>query len=499
MSTTTHHGAAVHGADRAARAVPRAAEAGRHRADALLGPLLPLLVPWLATRRRHQGTTMSTPRPVTATVIGGDSRPDLVVAVVETASGDRCPLLLGLRRDLPGRLEPAAIGTVPNGPWAGRHLYDGTADPALMGVLLRALAARRAGPLRLEAAGPHPLPVGLIPRPPADGGQGGAVVYGDRLRLRLYRDPRPGPHPEVELLRALTDRACPRTPRLYGSLHLDGLLLGVIEEHLPAAEDGWRQAVAHARDHILGTADTGRTGCFTSRAQALGQAVAELHDALGTAFPRQRMSPEETAADAARMKRRLAAATAAVPQLARHRSRLTALFDEYGGPAARGCPVLAQRVHGDLHLGRALYTGDGWRLVGLADEADPPAGPPRPQPVLRDVAGVLRSFDHAARAALLSVSAEVEAKTEAEAEADTGPGRQLSRLRRASAWALRNRRAFCAGYTAAGGEDPSCRTVQLTAFEADRALSEAVHEARHRPHGLPVPLAEVHRLAGRVR
>ncbi|HZF90724.1 maltokinase N-terminal cap-like domain-containing protein [Streptomyces sp.] len=494
----TRPGATVDGARRPARATPRAAEPGHHRAETLLRPLLPILTPWLATRRWYQGTTMSALRPAGVTVIGGEGRPDLLVAVVETGSGTAYQLLLGVRGELPRRLEPAAIGTVPYGPWAGQRLYDAVADPALMGALLRALAGRRAGPLRLDPAGRHPLPVGLVPRPLAVDQSNSAVVYGDRLLLKLYRRPEPGPHPEVEALRALTGQNCPRTPRLHGSLHLDGLTLGLVEEYLPGAEDGWQRAVAHARDHLAGSADpdtgpdTGPAGGFTPDAQALGQAVAETHGALARAFPRVRLSAEDVAADAARMKRRLTAAVAEVPQLARHRSRLAALFDEYGRLGARGCPVLAQRVHGDLHLGQALYADGDWHLVDFEGEpATPAAERALPQPVLRDVAGMLRSFDYAARAALLSPAPE-----NGPAEADTGPGRQLSRLRRAGAWALRNRRAFCAGYAAGGGEDPACRAAQLTAFEADRAVYEAVYEARHRPHWLPVPLAAVHRLAG---
>ncbi|MDV7219267.1 hypothetical protein R5A26_25340, partial [Streptomyces prunicolor] len=73
------------------------------------------------------------------------------------------------------------------------------------------------------------------------------------------------------------------------------------------------------------------------------------------------------------------------------------------------------------------------------------------------------------------------------------------RRRRASAWAVRNRRAFIEGYAAAGREDPNCRPVVLRAFEADKAVYEAVYESRLRPDRLPIPLAAVHRLANTSR
>ncbi|MFF9239784.1 hypothetical protein ACF1AL_13245 [Streptomyces sp. NPDC014801] len=464
-------------------------------ADAVLGPLLPLLTPWLAERRWYEGTRVDRLLPCTATVVR-EGAGALVVAVVTAhgptapAAGTRYQLLLGVRPDLPERLAPHTLGTVPHGPWAGEQVYDALADPALTGMLLRALAADRAPGLRLERAGRYPLPVGLVPRLLTGEQSNSAVAYGDRLLLKLYRRPEPGPHTESEVLRALTAQDCPRTPRLYGSLHLtdpdgESLTLGLIEEFVPGAEDGWTSAVRSARDHLPDTDGTG--GAFTARVRTLGQAVAEVHQALARAFPRGRLSAAEIAEDAARMKRRLADAVREVPQLGRHQTRLTAVFDAYGRLAGRGCPVLAQRTHGDLHLGQALYTPGGWHIVDFEGEPATPAGERvLPQPVLRDVAGVLRSFDYAARTAL-------------DALGDAAnPAEQARRRRRADAWALRNRRAFCAGYTAAGGEDPSCRTEQLTAFEAERAVYEAVYEARHRPHWLPVPLAAVHRLAGAV-
>jgi predicted trehalose synthase len=71
----------------------------------------------------------------------------------------------------------------------------------------------------------------------------------------------------------------------------------------------------------------------------------------------------------------------------------------------------------------------------------------------------------------------------------TGEARELG-----AAWTLRTRRAFCAGYAAAGGADPACHPVALRAFEADKAVYEAVYEAHHRPGRLPIPLAALQRL-----
>ncbi|CAM5615151.1 hypothetical protein SXANM310S_01997 [Streptomyces xanthochromogenes] len=465
----------------------------------VLAPLLPALEPWLVTRRWFAGGggPLAELAPLAVTVVREQS-PALVHAVLRarhTGGAERLyQLLLGLRPDLPARLAPSAIAEVADGPWRGWTLYEAVEDPALLGVLLRTLAVRGgSGGPRLARTSSLPLPVGLVPRALTAEQSNSTVAYGDRLLLKLYRRPEPGPHTEIDTLRALTEQRCARTPRLHGALHTDapggeGLVLGLVEDFLPAESDGWQSAVRHAADCVEGSCRTvPATGGFTAHARTLGQAVAEVHTALAEAFPKSLVGPGEVADDAARMHRRLKEAIEEVPALARYRAALGALYDDYAAMAARGCPLLVQRTHGDLHLGQVLRTADGWRVIDFEGQpATPGAERARPQSALRDVASMLRSFDYAARTALADVLERAD---------DTGPGPRMRRTRRAQAWALRNRRAFCDGYRDAGGADPYCRPVPLRAFEADKAVYEAVYEARHRPALLPVPLAAVHRLA----
>jgi maltokinase len=86
---------------------------------------------------------------------------------------------------------------------------------------------------------------------------------------------------------------------------------------------------------------------------------------------------------------------------------------------------------------------------------------------VRDVAGMLRSFDYAART-----------------HRPWNPD-----------WAELCRTAYCEGYAEAGGDDPRAEAELLRAYETDKAVYEVVYEARHRPDWLPVPMAAIDRLA----
>jgi maltokinase len=198
---------------------------------------------------------------------------------------------------------------------------------------------------------------------------------------------------------------------------------------------------------------------------------------MAAVLPTEPADTDWYAGVAAQMAERLQAATEVVPQLAEHAEGLRAL---YAAVADNREPVVRQRVHGDLHLGQVLRTATGWIVLDFEGE------PARPLEVrreldsrLRDVAGMLRSFDYAARHMLVEQ-----------------PG-DPQRAYRAQEWAERNRTAFCTGYSNAGGPAPCGESPLLRAFEADKAVYECVYEARNRPHWLMIPLNSLVRLSSR--
>jgi len=133
-----------------------------------------------------------------------------------------------------------------------------------------------------------------------------------------------------------------------------------------------------------------------------------------------------------------------------------------------------QRIHGDYHLGQVLEVPDrGWVLVDFEGEPlRPLAERTLPDLALRDVAGMLRSFDYVA-----------------------GSWEQTHSGRSATLWATRARTAFLEGYAEAAGRDPREDAVLLDALELDKALYEVVYEARNRPTWLSIPTAAIARIA----
>ncbi|MEV7392395.1 maltokinase [Streptomyces sp. NPDC091215] len=441
---------------------------------ALLASLDPLLRDWLPRQRwfAGKGSPVTGFSPVAETeLLPSDGRLGLHHLLVRAEqppapaeAGDCYQLLIGVRETLPPRLAPALIGHVTDGPLAGRTVYDALYDPRPAEVLLEALRTRaRIGGLRFECAPGQEIRDGLVARLLTAEQSNSSVVYGDTFILKLLRRVVPGVNPDLEIPLALAREGCARVPAptawLRAELDGDAYVLAVLQPFVRGATDGWELALR----------ELAKGEDFTAEARALGRATAEVHTALARALPTATLGHSRLEAEVAGMTERLAAAAQAVPALRPYEDGLRSAYRALNQLAAEGRTWTAQRVHGDLHLGQCLRSPSGdWSLIDFEGEPARPLAERRmPQPPVRDIAGMLRSFDYAAHSV-------------------TPP---------APGWASRCRAAYCSGYAEISGADPRTDPVLLRAYETDKAVYEVVYEARHRPDWLPVPLSAVHRLA----
>ena len=431
--------------------------------------------------------------PVRATDLAG-SDPRLIHAVIEVDQGshprDRYQFLLGVRSDLPETLTHAWVAA------SGDHaVYQAVHDPELTAVLLDLMAqGATIDGLRFVTEPGITLDTTQRSRPIGAEQSNTSLVYGQTYILKLFRKVIGGRNPDLELHRALAAVGCEHIAAPLGSIEgeLDSVPVtyGMLSEYLRGSADGWAMATASVRDLLakslltdsmpgplepVDPAEAG--GDFASEAHRLGQAVAAVHADLATALGSSPAPPGYLDALADAMHRRLESVSAQVDKLMPHAEELRIAFDEVRNLDG---PVLLQRIHGDLHLGQLLRSVTGWVMIDFEGEPMVPlAARIAPASPLRDVAGMLRSFDYAAHYQPMG---------------DADPEQHAAA---ALAWTIRNQEAFCDGYAQAA-PDPREQTVLLRAFELDKALYEVSYEYSNRPAWLPIPLAAIARLVPRA-
>src|SRR5215472_11210300 len=409
------------------------------------------------------------------TLISGDpGLRHLIVAVTQASGTDSYQLFLGLRADLPDRLEHVRIGPVD----AGVVGYDGLHDPGLTAVLLEAMAGGQSiGPLRFARRPGAHIDTGLESLVLTAEQSNTSLLFGEEAILKVFRRLYPGPNPDLEVPDALARLASPHVAEPLGWITAEAggvpTVLAVLSSYLRAAADGWSLAATSVRDlYADGDRQAAQAGGdFAGEAERLGEATAEVHRDLASAFGVKELPAGAYAEMSAGMLDRLYRAVAAVPDLARCERALRAAFEEV---ATLTDPLEVQRIHGDYHLGQVMRTQTGWVLLDFEGEPAVPLEQRRARfPALRDVAGMLRSLDYAARVQL--------------------PGHENTEQVTAAArdWVRRNQAAFCTGYARAGGADPGKHGILVRALTLDKAVYEVMYEARHRPSWLSIPLGSV--------
>jgi maltokinase len=369
------------------------------------------------------------------------------------------------------------IGTIGEvGTPSERLVYDATSDPAYAAMILRIMLAEESD---VDFAGhrqPGAPSVDVISAKVLRGEQSNTsiicqVAHGNPVIVKVFRALHHGENPDVVLQSVIAAAGSDLVPASVGSItgswpdtgRTDGLAIGHLafaQEFLPGVEDAWRVAL-HA-------AEAGED--FTERARALGAATAEVHIVLAAALPTRTPDQGDISAILLSMAGRLEAAIAEVPSLEAWRAPVEAIF---ASASTAPWPAL-QRIHGDYHLGQVLAVPNrGWVLLDF--EGEPMrlmSERSEPDVTLRDVAGMLRSFDYVAGSVLLREGTDS-----------------------AAAWAAAARDAFVDGYIERSGVNLLEHRALLDAFEVDKALYEAVYEARNRPGWLEIPTMAIHRLA----
>jgi trehalose synthase-fused probable maltokinase len=301
-----------------------------------------------------------------------------------------------------------------------------------------------------------------------------AAVVGDRLFLKLYRLLEPGINPEVEVGAFLTAVGFRHTPTLAGAISYlpdagEPSAGAILQALLTARGDAWAW--------VLGRLAAGPEGAAEALAGAaqIGGITAELHHALASrpdlpGFPARTATAEELAAWHGSAEAQLAGAIEALAGEARR--RLEALRPKIGDRLAAIQAVgnaRVTRIHGDYHLGQLLCTEAGFAIIDFEGEpARPLAERRQPASPLRDVAGMLRSLDYAARTAQRSGAI------------GFAPDE----------WLPGARAAFLAAY---GDPGPGVEDL-LAAFELEKACYEVRYEANNRPDWTWLPLDALERL-----
>ncbi|MBC7927209.1 MAG: putative maltokinase, partial [Bryobacteraceae bacterium] len=360
-----------------------------------------------------------------------------------------------------------------------------------------------------------------------------SLFFCDRFILKLFRKVESGLNPDIEISRYLTEQEFAGTPKFYGHLEYrrsrdEVWHLGILQQFVPNEGDAWKytldslsqfyeealaskQVPPKSDGHVLDLVQSEPPpvaqefiGSYLESARLLGQRTAEMHQKLAAAIGTD-MAPEpftdhyrqglfhgflsQANRSLLELRRAMESLPEPVAELAlrvlNSEDRIRSAYEPF-----RKQRVQSQRIrhHGDFHLGQVLYTGKDFSIIDFEGEPARPLSERRLRRApLRDVAGMLRSFQYASGAALFGQIAGVVPKPES--------------LPTLMAWGdLWNRwvgAAFLKGYlhTAEGAlflpSDLDELRSLLDVFVMDKALYEVGYELRYRPDWVRIPLAGI--------
>ena len=451
-----------------------------------------VLPAYVMQRRWYQGKSRGVPRPTLAGHV--DFGPELAFCVLDV-SGERYALPLAVAwEDAPSHPFEAtlALARVRRGARIGL-LTDGFAVPAFARAILSGLGhgcgpgnlVCRAGPALVE------LPADAQIEWPGAEQSNSTLIVGRQAVVKLFRRLVDGIHPEAEMVRELTERGFTGIAALMGDVHFKDAAVAVVQRFVDNQGDGFQWSLEQVGrlidDKAVADADSETDfEAYRNFIAVVGRRLGEMHAVLAQPSDNPDFAPE----------------TADAGTVSAWRTRLRAQFEEadrlrdLGGrdailtrveaalAEAEGLPLT--RIHGDLHLGQVLVAGGDAIIIDFEGEPAKPLAERRAKnSPLRDVAGMLRSFDY--------VRGVVE-RTDRLVSTSQSADRARALLEEFGNTA---RMAFLDGYAQGRARPLDDRERRiLTVFALEKAAYEIAYEANNRPDWIDVPLAGFTKLAG---
>jgi maltose alpha-D-glucosyltransferase/alpha-amylase len=416
------------------------------------------------------------------------------------------------------KLQPAAIARVRQQATVG-VLADACTDEKFCHTVVDAIGAARelpthVGHIRCSATRLYPElrgdpAVELTVTPTPGQSSNTTVRVGEHFFLKIYRKLQPGVNPELEIGRYLTEVAhFPNIVPVAGAVEYEGqdgtvITLALLQSFVMNQGDGWDYTVNYLvrflEDRRIGAPLLEDThGLYIALMKTLATRTAELHVALSRPTSDPAFAPEPITMEdiAAWRSHALAEAEATLDLLANGGSQLSPAVQADADSLLKRRALLLRRIeasaatlpkgiktrrHGDYHLGQVLLKRNDFVLVDF--EGEPGRTLPerrRKHSPLTDVAGMLRSFAYARRAAMQHNSLKTaDHRAELEALLET--------------WEEETRQAFITAYdeiARANGLYDSLEEMQplLRLFEIEKALYEVRYEIGNRPDWASIPL-----------
>jgi trehalose synthase-fused probable maltokinase len=458
----------------------------------------------------------------------------LVVLVLVETDTDRYYVPLTARSggaldgaEVLGTVDGVALGDAHGEPEFGRRLLHACATGRVLSAVRGRFVGHWSGAAAApDAAGCREIAVALLKGEQSNT----SLLLGGQLIAKSFRRPRPGANPEFEIAHFLTTRTgFPYIPGLAGWLDYQAegrepTTVALLQPFVENRGDGWSHVLdglESLANVLAGEPPPAHVEAGEHRLRALGSdllddlrtlgtVTGELHVALAAADAPPAFRPEPISeADVAAWGEQVAAETKAVlAEAARRldtlsdpaRESVAALVERWptlAGPRLDLSPLVRDgcrkiRIHGDYHLGQVLRTGTGYVVIDFEGEPARPLAERRAKgSPLRDVAGMLRSFDYAARTVL--------------AGRDAGDRSALAPW--LEVWERQAREAFRRGYLEAAGRSPAplvpaagARVEQVTSvFELGKAVYELRYELSHRPAWAGIPAAGIARILDEMK